>query len=562
MQNKTPRIAAFIVTALTLTVSYQGCGSITHDGRGSRLEKGGEGLDGKPYQIYGSCAGKVDVAEIVVVSPGKTSASLTRENCQDINPPKTLAISDLKFSFDASALEMKGKIFDQQSYGTPQRVTHSICKSNEAMPVEIMIWSDATGSTNLSGQVSRSDGATSGVLQVVTPVAQAPSRFVSVTGQTNQFDLTLDGPLSYTIGGIAASAPSMTCVSQVPVATDCTQTLAAGANLASVISSASPGAVICLNSGSYGALALNNVQKSPRIKVRSVSGNNATLSLDISNGTNGITFDSVTVTAGVIRDNTTRNITIQNSLFTGFLVVTGLANSNVLLDRNIHNNINNGTGTSPARIHLNYTGPAHSGVTVQNSLFQGGTSGGVNSGSGINILNNEIGNLTNTAIGLISAPDSVVRGNYIHNVMNGIAAYNGLTRALIENNVVNTGDNRWGIELYSDENSIVRHNTFPFVANCSFGSPCGNIYLGRDANLPAGVGTFVENNIATTISVNDGSSYSGIKNLVRSGAATADVTGSPIYSGGALPATFEGFRLTPASPGYQAGSDGLNIGAN
>jgi hypothetical protein len=357
------------------------------------------------------------------------------------------------------------------------------------------------------------------------------------------------------------------------LAQSCTQTLSPGANIASAVSSATAGSLICLNSGSYGSVSFNNVTKNPRVAVRSVTGQGASMSLTFS-GANGITVDSVTVTSANFSGTTTKNITIQNSVFTGAAVFDGLANSNVLLTKNTHNNIQGaGQYASPARIHLSYSSSTPSGVTIQNSLLSGGSADGVQSGVGVNIINNEFINIYEgsctdchtDAIQLLGADGSVIRGNYIHAVASGIVAYDGVTRATIEDNIIDTGGRPWGVELYADDSSIIRHNTLPYRANCDYNLPCGTIALDRKSVDPAGRGTIVVDNIATSISVNNGSTYAERHhNLLRSGAVSSDISGSPTYTGGSTPTTITGFQLAATSAGKGAASSpvGSDIGAN
>lgn len=352
----------------------------------------------------------------------------------------------------------------------------------------------------------------------------------------------------------------------------CTQTLSPGANVASAVSSAAAGSTICLNSGNYGSVSFGSVTKSPRVTVRSASGQGASMSLSFS-GTNGVTVDSVTVTGANFSGSTTKNITIQNSTFTGHAIFNNLANSNVLLTNNTHNNINGGGQyVAPARIHLSYSSSTHSGVTIQNSIMDGGSADGVQTGVGVNIIGNVFKNIKEgtctdchtDAIQLLDAPGSVIRGNYFYSVATGIVAYDRVTRATIEDNIIDTGSRPWGIELYADDSSIIRHNTLLYRASCAWNLPCGIIALDRKSVDPAGKGTVIVDNIATSISVNNGSTYAERHhNLLRSGAVAGDISGAPTYTGGATPTTIAGFQLAANSLGKGAASSpaGSDIGA-
>lgn len=352
----------------------------------------------------------------------------------------------------------------------------------------------------------------------------------------------------------------------------CTQTLSPGANVASAVSGAAAGSIICLNSGSYGSVSLGTFTKSPRTTVRSVTGQGASMKLSFS-GTNGVTIDSVTVTGANFSGSTTKNINIQNSTFTGHAIINDLANSNVLLTNNTHNNINGGGQyVAPARIHLSYGSSTHSGVTIQNSIMDGGSADGVQTGVGVNIIGNVFKNITEgscsdchtDAIQLLGAAGSVIRGNYFYSVATAIVAFDGVTRATIEDNIIDTGGRPWGIELYADDSSIVRHNTLLYRAGCHYNLPCGTIDINRKSADQAGKGTIIVDNIATSISVSNGSTYAERHhNLLRSGAASGDMPGAPTYTGGSTPTTIAGFQLATNSLGKGAASSpaGSDIGA-
>jgi hypothetical protein len=172
----------------------------------------------------------------------------------------------------------------------------------------------------------------------------------------------------------------------------------------------------------------------------------------------------------------------------------------------------------------------------------------VQAGTGVNIIGNEFRNITEgacsschtDAIQLLGAPDSVIRGNYFRNVATAIVAFDGVVRATIEDNVIDTG-------------------------GCAFNLPCGSITLDRKSADPPGSGTIVVDNIATSIStVNGSATAERHHNLVRSGAAGGDLSGAPAYSGGAMPTTWSGFELVAGSPGKGAASSppGSDVGAS
>jgi hypothetical protein len=332
------------------------------------------------------------------------------------------------------------------------------------------------------------------------------------------------------------------------------------------VSAATAGQTICLASGSYGTWS----GAAKAITIRPQDGAVTTMNVSFTTGDSGFTLDGMSGMGGAIT-NGARDITIRNAAFTSQLVIDGVANSNIVLEHNTHNNINlpSDCAATPARIHLSYYSTTHSGVTVKDSLFDGGNADGVQSGAGVNLIGNEFRNIQERSgsdcahsdpIQLIGAPGSIVRGNYIHHSADGIVAYDGLEHALIERNVVDLVNGRWGIELYSDQGSIVRHNTLVYGTGCAY-APCGYLILDHKSSDPAGSGTVVVDNIATVISANNGSTMAERhNNMVRQGVASGDMTGTPLFSGGSFPTTYAGFVLATGSPGRTAASDGTDVG--
>jgi hypothetical protein len=361
---------------------------------------------------------------------------------------------------------------------------------------------------------------------------------------------------------IVASSPAET-------QSACTQTLSAGANVASAVSAAAAGSTICLNTGNYGTQTFSGISKSPRVTIRSVSGQGGSLNVKIQSGTNGLTFNSVTFTGvNTVTGSTVHDLTFQNSSFnSAFLQLYNLSNSNILLDKNTHNNVEaGGQVTNCCRIIV-ADGSGNSGVTVQNSVMNGGSSDGIQVGQPMNILNNEFANILETcsngchtdAIQIYGGTSVVIRGNYIHNTSTGIVAFDGTSNDTVENNIIDTQGRPWGIEWYADHNSIIRHNTVLYRASCDFNLTCGTIDINTKG--ASGSGTQVYDNIATTVRIASGVSVARQDhNLLRSGAKSGDTTGSPTYVGGSLPTTIAGFELASGSLGNNGASDGTDIG--
>lgn len=323
--------------------------------------------------------------------------------------------------------------------------------------------------------------------------------------------------------------------------------------------------------------------KNPRVTVRSVSALGAAVNFTLQNGAAGFNLDGLTILDAKLSGSATREITVSNSAFkqmngsSGIITIDGVVNSNILLDRNTHNghNLSSGNSGPAGRVALPYGNQNHSGVTIQNSDFIGGCMDGIQSGVGLNIyynrlMNMQVGNCPNDphtdAIQFVfhSGAGPHIKGNYFYNNEQTLTAFDRVANAMIEDNIFDggAGGRPWDIEWYSDTNSIIRHNTLLYRTGCAYGMVCGQIYLGHKAADPAGKGTQVYDNIATLISVNDGSAVSLRRNnLVRQGAISGEVLGSPVFVGGSAPTAIAGFQLAASSLGVKAGTDGYDLGS-
>jgi hypothetical protein len=338
---------------------------------------------------------------------------------------------------------------------------------------------------------------------------------------------------------------------------------AAPGELAHQLHAASAGETICLADGDYGTF--RGARKEGPVTLRPHAGASASMTVELDGAAN-LVLDGLTIRGAALRGST-RDITIRHSAFTEPATLDGLENANVVLD---HDSFDDISGTA-ARIHLPYTSQTPSGVTIKNSRMIGGDSDGVQSGVGVNIIDNQFIDILENgpnhtdAIQLLDAPGAVVRGNFIRDSSSGIVAYDGLEHAVIEDNVVDLtgkGKRPWGIELYSDDGSVVRHNTVKYDPGCSFNLPCGMIGIDRKSQDPAGQGTVVLDNIATELTISNGSEVASRRgNLLRRGVESGDRRGAPVYEGGSHPASFAGFKLAHSSPGKDAASDGRDVGA-
>lgn len=356
----------------------------------------------------------------------------------------------------------------------------------------------------------------------------------------------------------------------------CTQTLSAGANVGSAISSAAAGSTICLSNGNYGGFSLNGVSKSPRVTVRAVNrlGASITGTITISGNTNGLTFDGFNFTSIRIGGANTRELTFRNYNQTGQFLIDGVttATPNILMEDFTHNNVSASTAAN-ARIHFSFSGRSTPLATIRRATIDGGCADGIQSGvpfiiEDSRLMNMQVGNCPNDphtdALQLYGGPfrGTIIRGNYFYRNVQVLTAYDGVDNVLIENNVFDPGPDGerrpCQIEWYSDDSSIIRHNTILYRGN-SYGQIC----IDRKSADNAGFGTIIVDNIANSIQVNNGSTVAQrSRNLVRSGASGNDINGIPTFIGGATPTTYAGFELAAGSPGKGAASSpaGSDIG--
>ena len=150
-------------------------------------------------------------------------------------------------------------------------------------------------------------------------------------------------------------------------------------------SAAEPGDVLCLASGRYQPFV--GAEEADKVTIRAEKGARPRLPFDFDGATN-LVLEGLTIPLGRLAG-ATRDITIRDSAFTGPLTIEGLADANVLLEHNTHLDIDAPPGASPARIHLNYSARAPSGVTIRDSLFAGGDADGIQTGVGVEIVDNE-----------------------------------------------------------------------------------------------------------------------------------------------------------------------------
>jgi hypothetical protein len=96
----------------------------------------------------------------------------------------------------------------------------------------------------------------------------------------------------------------------------CTQTLAAGANLSTAVSSAAGGAVICLSSGSY-SVNVTRANKSSMVTVKPAAGAAATLGYSMLNQATNLRFQELKFTGGIEALGPASNLQFVDNEFVG-----------------------------------------------------------------------------------------------------------------------------------------------------------------------------------------------------------------------------------------------------
>lgn len=342
---------------------------------------------------------------------------------------------------------------------------------------------------------------------------------------------------------------------------------------AAQVAEATAGQTLCLESGSYGTFTGTN----KAITIRSKTGQDASLGVNFDANDNGFTLASLTITGcgGTCITNGAHDITFRDSKFVGPIMLR-VQNSNIVFDHNTHVDIM--AGALQGRLQAFPVGEdykAPSGVTVRNSLFAGGDADGVQAHVGMTVINNEFRDIcqgTNSAQHtdnvqmVFGATGFVFQHNFVHQTVpcytQAVAAYDELDHATITDNVIQDDRRTWALELYSDDSSIVDHNTVLGDVNCNFyNNPCGYIDFTSKTVDDAGFGTRATNNIANKITIERATLAERSNNMVRLGPALpGDFVGVPVFVGGANPSTYEGYCLAPGSPGKGRAADGSDVG--
>jgi hypothetical protein len=374
--------------------------------------------------------------------------------------------------------------------------------------------------------------------------------------------LALGIPVGVLVHG-ADPAPKVTPVARAlpaaqPLSLKCARRASSVQSLGNEYAAASPGETVCLAAGHYGTFYGGRKEDGP-VAIRAERGAKVTMALNLDSTVN-LRLDGLTITSASISGRS-RNITIANSRFTGLTIVHAdqMEHANIVFDHNVHSDIDTCTSCFQGRLHIDGNTGHPTGVVVKNSVFSGGDSDGVRADAdGIKVLNNKFFGFRDhdpfhtDPIQLYGGTHVTIRGNYFHDndVSAQIMMADGGAHNVVEDNVVSGGGYTWAITWFSDNSSIIRHNTFT-VGQCDAGIRCGQINLGAKASDPAGHGTIIRDNVMGGISNHGEAKVSGYR-------ADHNFTGSPQFRGPL--GTFAGYRLSSSSPGSGRGSNGSDPG--
>ena len=187
-------------------------------------------------------------------------------------------------------------------------------------------------------------------------------------------------------------------------------------------------------------------------------GASATISPQFSSARN-IRLEGLTINQ-LLFSGSTRDVSVANSRFTGIAVVRSeqMSNANIVFEGNTHENISPCGSCYEGRLEVIGEGSGPTGVIIRNSRFgPGGTSDGIQLGArGVQVLGNEFVGIRQASamhtdsLQLYGADDTLVQGNYFHDMTVAIMAPDGGTgNAVIDNVFVGSGDYRPAVQMGS-----------------------------------------------------------------------------------------------------------------
>jgi hypothetical protein len=325
--------------------------------------------------------------------------------------------------------------------------------------------------------------------------------------------------------------------------------------LAAQVAKAKSGQTVCLGTGNYG----NWTGTGKAIAIAAAPHASPAMTFRFGGDAHGFTLSGIRGMGGQMTAGA-RDITIENSAFTSAVAINGLANANVTFDHDTFVNIDNpGCGGQPARIHLEYSATTPSGVTVEDSLFSGGDTDGIQTGVPLVIKHNVFTNLRSPgsdcnhtdSIQGVGSPSVVVQGNLFYNDYDGAVDFDGPSHWLVTDNVCYAIDRGACVSLYGDLGSRIEHNTA--------GPRMRALELDRKPSERAGHGTLFTNNVGP-VSVDDGSTMTSDTGNLYPGAKAPDINGVPRFAGGGSPASWSGFALKSIAGRRAAAARARDVG--
>lgn len=364
---------------------------------------------------------------------------------------------------------------------------------------------------------------------------------------------------------------------RISFAAGCDQTLGPGANVRSAIASAAGGSNVCLNAGSYGNVTIDNIVKPSEVTVQSTSGNTATIKLIVLRSER-LKFQNLTI-SGMEIHNQAKNITVSGSTFKGQLLMnlggnggSNYGNANILIDGNSFDNISVCSNCYEGRVQIISSLP--SGVTISNNHFGGpGESDGIqNSANGVvigpgnvfdGIKQGSYGRHVDTIQGY-GQSHTTITGNYFVNNDIQIMMPDGGNTEIITNNVFIASPGNNGIQLGTHTNDSFIHNTVKNITvnmdkKVENSTPSKNVAARNNVMISSEFKTLDSGGNAACSNCtfehnlfNSSGNAKGVNNII----------GTPTFIGGTSPTTWAGHHLTSSSPGYQAATDGEDMGSN
>jgi hypothetical protein len=317
------------------------------------------------------------------------------------------------------------------------------------------------------------------------------------------------------------------------------------------------------------------------ITIRPQDGATPTMGIQFGAGAGGFTIDGgratftqawglqITSEQGPDISAGAHDIVIENTDFSVGLELDGLANSNIVFNHDVFHDLNGFNYT--AGLHLAWTSSTPSGVTVENSEFRDMSADGIQTGSPMSILYNEFLNVQPNAAGgnenlhtdgvqLFGGTDVYIIGNFVHGgCEQGIDAFDGTSGNTVEDNVI-VGCTAHSLVMGGDKNpgSLVSHNTV-------IGSSTAVINCSSKPGEGPSTTSIVDNIASGGIELSDLGApcqpTENTHNLLGVDGRPPNLSGTPRFVGGANPTTYAGFQLASGSPGKNAATDGLDVGA-